>query len=101
MMKTSDEITPLHLIMRSYSTRERVAALIRCSIHEADEGDAIVELLNAIRKSAWRLGSARLRANVGLAVHQLAVELMQSSIRLAYKAAPHRVTRYPVEQRSA
>lgn len=94
----------LYSVMRSYSPRERMSALVSCAEQEEDSvGDVIVLLISALRKLAVGLNRAKYRANVGLALHELAVSLRQSSIRFVHRSQPHRVTHFPAdpERRSA
>lgn len=93
---------PLHLYLRDYAPHERVTALAKAALYESEEGpgDAVLVLLQALRKVIWCLGSAKYRGNVGTEMHQLAVATMQSTIRLVATKPPHRVTHFPVQRRA-
>ena len=93
---------PLHIILRSFTPHERVAALIQCALHEGDaSGDPVIALLYVLQKLSWRF-KAKCRGNIGLELHRLAISLRRSSVRVVSSAPPVRVTHYPTpEQRSA
>jgi hypothetical protein len=85
---------PAYIVLKNFTLHQRIAGVVDCAKHEDDIGDTVIELLTAVRVLSSSL-PARHRARVGLLMHDYSVGMRRSTIRIAYRALPHRVTRYP------